>query len=82
MVCLEIGYRVGRSSVDKHPESAHEGIGTIEAAVFGLLGLLLGFSFAGGTSRLDARRPVAAIRTVSFCALVVAGSNDTTTTLL
>ena len=56
VVCLEIGYRVGRSSVDKHPESAHEGIGTIEAAVFALLGLLLGFSFAGGTSRLDARR--------------------------
>lgn len=62
-------------------ESAHEGIGTIEAAVFALLGLLLGFSFAGGTSRLDARRPVAAIHTVSCCALVVAGSNDRTTTL-
>ena len=28
----------------------------MEAAVFALLGLLLGFSFAGGTSRLDARR--------------------------
>lgn len=34
----------------------HIGIGTIEAAVFALLGLLLGFSFAGGTARLDARR--------------------------
>jgi hypothetical protein len=28
----------------------------MEAAVFALLGLLLGSSFAGGTSRLDARR--------------------------
>ena len=36
--------------------TTHEGIGAIEAAVFGLLGLLLGFSLAGGTSRLDTRR--------------------------
>jgi len=28
----------------------------MEAAVLALLGLLLGFSFAGGASRLDARR--------------------------
>ncbi len=39
------------------PELRHtEGIGPIEASVFGLLGLLLAFSFAGGTSRLDTRR--------------------------
>ena len=56
MVCLEIGYRVGSRSLTKSPERAHEGIGVIEAAVFALLGLLLGFSFAGGTSRLDAKR--------------------------
>jgi len=52
-VLLDVGYRLGR----RHSESlAHEGIGAIEAAVFGLLGLLLAFSFAGGTSRLDLRR--------------------------
>ena len=56
VVCLEIGYRLGRRSSAKNPELAHEGIGVIEAAVFALLGLLLGFSFAGGTSRLDAKR--------------------------
>ena len=28
----------------------------MEAAVFALLGLLLGFSFAGGTSRLESKR--------------------------
>lgn len=28
----------------------------MEAAIFGLLGLLLGFAFAGATSRLEARR--------------------------
>ena len=37
-------------------DSAYEGIGAIEASVFALLCLLLGFSFAGGTSRLDSRR--------------------------
>jgi hypothetical protein len=56
VACLEIGYRIGRRSSEKQPESAHEGIGVIEAAVFALLGLLLGFSFAGGTSRLEAKR--------------------------
>ncbi len=56
LASLEIGYRIGRRSSAKHREIAHEGIGVIEAAVFALLGLLLGFAFAGGMSRLDARR--------------------------
>ena len=56
LVCLDIGYRLGRRAEEKYSESAHEGIGVIEAAIFALLGLLLGFSFSGGTSRLDARR--------------------------
>jgi hypothetical protein len=56
VACLEAGFRIGRRSSSKDAELAHEGIGVIEAAVFALLGLLLGFSFAGGTSRLDARR--------------------------
>jgi len=56
LLCLEFGYRAGRRASEEHPDSSHEGIGVIEAAVFGLLGLLLGFSFSGGTSRLDARR--------------------------
>ena len=55
VVCLEVGYRLGRRS-SENPELAHEGVGAIEAAVFALLGLLLGFSLAGGTSRLDTRR--------------------------
>src|SRR5689334_2760578 len=56
VACLEIGFRAGRRNSTNNAELAHEGIGVIEAAVFALLGLLLGFSFAGGTSRLDARR--------------------------
>ena len=56
LLCLEIGFRMGRRSAQKHPELTHEGIGAIDAAVFALLGLLLGFSFAGATSRLDSKR--------------------------
>jgi hypothetical protein len=56
LACLELGYRAGHRASQKHPEWAHEGIGVIEAAIFALLGLLLGFSFAGATSRLDAKR--------------------------
>lgn len=55
VVCLELGYRMGRY-VAKKAENAHEGTSTIQAAVFALLGLLLGFTFANGISHLDQRR--------------------------
>jgi len=55
LVCLECGYRIGHQAGRRHPEF-HEGLGAIEAAIFALLGLLLGFAFAGALSRLDARR--------------------------
>ena len=47
MACLEIGYRIGRRNSADHRELTHEGIGVIEAAIFALLGLLLGFSLPG-----------------------------------
>jgi hypothetical protein len=55
LACLDAGYRVGFRNVEEHA-TAHEGIGALEAAIFALLGLLLGFSFSGATTRLDARR--------------------------
>jgi hypothetical protein len=55
LVCLELGYRLGRYAIEK-TASSYEGTGTIEAAVFALLGLLLGFTFANGISHLDKRR--------------------------
>jgi hypothetical protein len=48
-------HRLGRRK-SENSDLAHEGTGAIEAAVFALLGLLLGFSLAGATSRLDSRR--------------------------
>ncbi len=55
MACLEFGYRIGRHALEK-TDSSHLGKGTIDAAVFALLGLLLGFTFANGISHLDQRR--------------------------
>jgi len=56
LLCLEIGFRIGLASSKRNNELAYEGTGTIDPAVFALLGLLLGFSFAGAMSRFDARR--------------------------
>ena len=54
LVFLEGGYRLGnRAETDP---TSHEGIGALETAVYALLGLLLGFTFSGATSRFDAQR--------------------------
>jgi hypothetical protein len=55
VVCLDIGYRLGLRRIRTTP-NAHEGFGAIEAAVFGLFGLLVSLSFFGAATRLDARR--------------------------
>lgn len=55
LVCLRVGFGVGRR-VRGGGEEANDGSPAIEAAIFALLGLLLGFAFAGSMSRLDDRR--------------------------
>jgi hypothetical protein len=53
LVLLEVGVRIGRrfrGASDKHEA------GVLDGAIFALLGLLLGFAFAGAMSRLDIRR--------------------------
>ncbi|MBI5507047.1 MAG: DUF4239 domain-containing protein [Deltaproteobacteria bacterium] len=52
----ELGRRVGIRRFKADPEGAREGIGTIDGAVFALLGLLVAFTFSGAASRFDARR--------------------------
>jgi hypothetical protein len=55
LVCLEVGRRSGRKAFGS--ETAHpSGLGTVEAVTFGLLGLLLAFTFSGAAERLDTRR--------------------------
>ena len=55
IVSIEAGRRAGRKAFadDKaHPS----GLSTVEAVTFGLLGLLLAFTFSGAAERLDVRR--------------------------
>src|SRR3954451_15652480 len=51
--CLEGGYRLGRRRISAE---RYRNLGTVENAIFALLGLLLGFAFAGATTRFEARR--------------------------
>src|SRR5262245_1198985 len=52
----EAGFRVGRRSRWRHLEQTRERIYSIEAAVLGVLGLLLAFSLVMAVSRFDTRR--------------------------
>lgn len=55
LVCLEVGRRTGRKAFAS--DRAHpSGLGAVEAVTFGLLGLLLAFTFSGAAQRLDTRR--------------------------
>jgi hypothetical protein len=56
LVLLEIGRRIGIRRLAKDPEGAEAGVGTVEGAVFALLGLLIAFTFSGAASRFDTRR--------------------------
>ena len=55
IVCLAAGRRSGRTAFGS--DRAHpSGLATVEAVTFGLLGLLLAFTFSGAAARLDTRR--------------------------
>ena len=65
LACLEAGHRVGRRALSGPDAARPAGLGTVETVAFGVLGLLLAFTFSGAASRFDARR-----------ALVVEEAND------
>jgi len=56
LVCSEIGRRIARVRLARDPEGTKSGAGAVDAAVFGLLGLLIAFTFSGAASRFEARR--------------------------
>lgn len=53
---LETGRRIGAARRRADPDGASAGLGTIEGAVFGLMGLLIAFTFSGASTRLETRR--------------------------
>ncbi len=56
LLLLEAGRRIGNYRLANDAEGARAGTGTIEGAVFALLGLLIAFTFSGAASRFDERR--------------------------
>ena len=71
LLSIECGRRFGRRRFAKDAEGAKRATGTVEAAVFGLFGLLVAFSFSGAATRFDGRRH-----------LVVEEANDISTAWL
>ena len=53
---LEVGRRIGVARLAADPEGAHKGTGAVDAAVYGLLGLLMAFTFSGAANRFEERR--------------------------
>jgi hypothetical protein len=56
ILLLELGRRLGRRHQGKAEQGARAGLGAVEGAVFGLLGLLIAFTFSGAATRFDTRR--------------------------
>lgn len=53
---MEAGRRAGVRHRTRYPDQAGLGLGAIEGSVFGLMGLLVAFTFSGAGARFDTRR--------------------------
>ena len=56
LLLFEVGRRIGTVRLARDPDGLAKGAAPVEAAVFGLLGLLLAFTFSGAASRFEERR--------------------------
>jgi hypothetical protein len=56
LLMIEAGRLVGARVRAKITDGGGAGVGAVEAAIFGLLGLLIAFTFQGASARYDARR--------------------------
>lgn len=56
LVSMHVGWRIGRKRLLALGEDGQAGLGAIDGAVFGLMGLLIAFTFTGAATRFDMRR--------------------------
>jgi hypothetical protein len=56
MAMLTVGQRVGRRSLAQQPDAARARLTGVEAAIFGLMGLMIAFTFSGAAARYELRR--------------------------
>jgi Protein of unknown function (DUF4239) len=63
LTLLEVGRRLGMSRQGGESESERSSLGTIEAAVFALFGLVVAFTFSGAADRFNQKRALIAEET-------------------
>src|SRR5215471_11335684 len=56
LVFLEVGRRLGVRRLAERGSADSAGVGVVDGAVYGLLALLIGFTFSGAADRFDQRR--------------------------
>jgi hypothetical protein len=56
LICLRLGWGLGRKSYASAGDDGHAGLGALEGSVFGLMGLLIAFTFTGAAGRFQERR--------------------------
>ena len=56
LACLRMGWQLGRHRLKVSGEDWNAGLGALDGAVFGLMGLLIAFTFTGAASRYEDRR--------------------------
>jgi hypothetical protein len=54
--CLRLGWKIGRRQLRSASEDCQAGLGAIDGSVFGLMGLLVAFTFTGAANRFHERR--------------------------
>lgn len=55
LACLQAGWVHGRKRMARHEGKSDEGLGAIDASIFGLMGLLAAFTFTGAAGRFHDR---------------------------
>ena len=60
VLSLELGRRLGVRDLKRHGKEGRAGVGVVEGAVYGLLALLIGFTFSGAATRFENRRMLVA----------------------
>ena len=56
LVCLEVGWRIRTGCLVGESADADAGLSAIDGAVFGLMGLLIAFTFSGAAARFEIHR--------------------------
>src|SRR6478609_10315562 len=56
LLCLRLGWQLGRKRHAQLGEDGHAGLAALEGSVYGLMGLLIAFTFTGAAGRFQDRR--------------------------